>query len=79
VTTGSGQIRLEVPVDAGFELDAHAGSGRVDLASEFTIDREEFDDDDRSRERRLEGTVGAGGPVVEARTSSGGIRILPSR
>lgn len=78
VTTGSGQVRIEVPVDAGFELDAHAGSGRVDLASEFTIDRDEFGDDD-SRERRLRGTVGTGGPVVEARTSSGGIRILPSR
>jgi hypothetical protein len=78
IVTGSGGIRLEVPDTAGFELDAYTPSGGIDLAPEFVIDAVEVDDEN-SRTRRLRGTVGDGGPRVDVRTNSGGIRILPMR
>jgi hypothetical protein len=64
--TGSGSIRLRLPEDAGFDIDAQAGSGgvRIDHPVTGTI-----------RRGRVGGTVRGGGPMVRTRTGSGGIRI----
>jgi DUF4097 and DUF4098 domain-containing protein YvlB len=66
-STSSGSIRLGIPADASFRLQAHTSSGsiRTDHALEaMTTSR-----------RDLEGTVGSGGVLVEARSSSGSITV----
>ncbi len=68
VGTGSGSIRLELPEDAGFDLQAGSGSGQIHsehpITLEGSIDR-----------HRLHGRVRGGGPLVHLRTGSGTIRI----
>lgn len=68
LTTGSGTVRLRLPADAQFDLDARAGSGGVSSDHPITvqgvIDR-----------GRLAGQVRGGGPLIVARTGSGGIRL----
>jgi hypothetical protein len=68
LTTGSGSVRLRLPNDAQFELDAKAGSGGVSSDHPVTVQGAI----DRGR---LTGQVRGGGPLVVARTGSGGIRI----
>jgi DUF4097 and DUF4098 domain-containing protein YvlB len=68
VSTASGSITLQLPETAAFDLDAHTSSGRIDSRHPVTvvgaIDR-----------RGMAGKVRGGGPLVQLRTSSGGIRI----
>lgn len=68
LSTGSGSIRLRLPAEAAFDLDARTGSGGVStehpLTIQVTADR-----------HRLQGQVRGGGPMITARTGSGGIRI----
>jgi hypothetical protein len=68
--TGSGTINVRLPNEAGFELDAHTGSGSVSTNRPITI-RGRID----GRARNISGTVGAGGPALVLRTGSGGIDI----
>ncbi len=70
LSTGSGGVTLTVPSDAGFDLDANTSSGRVEVRPPL-----EFDGESDDRRRRLRGAVGGGGPSVEVRSASGGIRI----
>jgi hypothetical protein len=68
IEAGSGTVRLSLPADAGFTLDAHAGSGSVTTTHPVTVVG--------STERgRLRGQVRGGGPTVRIRTGSGGIGI----
>jgi beta-lactamase regulating signal transducer with metallopeptidase domain len=66
--TGSGSIALRLPADVGFELDAQTGSGRIQtdhpVLLQGTVAR-----------NRLSGAVRGGGPLIRARTGSGGVRI----
>ncbi len=68
VHTGSGSIELRLPPQAGFDLFAHTGSGRISTERQITmqgnLDRHE-----------LRGKVGNGGPTLELRTGSGNITI----
>lgn len=66
--TGSGEVTLRLPHEAGFDLRARTGSGRIDCDQPLTV-RGAGDG------RTLEGKRGAGGPLVEISTGSGGIRI----
>jgi hypothetical protein len=66
--TGSGRIRIDLPDDAAFEIDARTGSGGVRSDHPVTMDGE-------ARRGRLRGTVRGGGPQVTLRTGSGGITI----
>jgi hypothetical protein len=65
---GSGSVRLDLPDDAAFELDAHARSGGIYTDHPVTV-RNRLD------ESRLSGTVRGGGPLLRVRTGSGSIRI----
>lgn len=68
LTTGSGSIRLRLPAEAAFSVDARTGSGGVSTEHPLTISG--------SIDRhRLQGQVRGGGPLITARTGSGGIRI----
>jgi DUF4097 and DUF4098 domain-containing protein YvlB len=67
--TGSGSIDLDLPPNAGFELNAHTGSGGNDVGFPMTVQGRIGD------RHNLNGRVGAGGLPLYARTGSGGIRI----
>jgi hypothetical protein len=67
ISTGSGRIDLRVPSAAAFRLDARTGSGSVDLTGASITGT--------AGKRSVTGTVGAGGPLVQARSRSGSVRI----
>lgn len=68
VQTGSGSIDVRIPAGTGFEVDAHTGSGRIQVEQQVTTSG--------TLERNsLRGRVGSGGPLLKLRTGSGGIRI----
>jgi hypothetical protein len=66
--TGSGSINLRLPAEAEFSLDARAGSGGVSTDHPLTVQG-------RIERGQLTGQVRGGGPMITARTGSGGIRI----
>jgi DUF4097 and DUF4098 domain-containing protein YvlB len=66
--TGSGGIRIKLPQQAGFRVDAHSGSGGVTVNHPMTMQGS-------IRRNHIEGTVGNGGPALTLRTGSGGIDI----
>ena len=67
LTTGSGNIEIW-PGSAGFNLDAHTGSGEVHSDLEMTM-QGSFD------HHHVQGRVNGGGPQVYAQTGSGDVRI----
>jgi hypothetical protein len=68
IHSSSGGVTVRIPSDAAFDLDARVSSGRIEtthaITMSGTIDKQ-----------RLQGKVQGGGPLVNIRTSSGGIRI----
>jgi DUF4097 and DUF4098 domain-containing protein YvlB len=66
--TGSGNVTVELPPGAGFELDAHSGSGTIQTNREITVQG-------TLSRRDIHGRSGSGGPLVELRTSSGSIYL----
>lgn len=68
LTTGSGSVRVQLPADAPFELDARAGSGSVSTDRPITVQG-------RLERNTLRGSAGTGGPLIRVRTGSGSIRI----
>ncbi len=66
--TGSGNVTAQLSSDAGFEVDAHTGSGGIRTNHPITM-LGTFGKD------TLRGTVRGGGPRLVIRTGSGGIRI----
>jgi hypothetical protein len=67
LTTGSGNIELW-PGSAGFNLDAHTGSGEVHSDREMTV-QGSFD------HHHIQGRVNGGGPQVYVQTGSGDVRV----
>jgi DUF4097 and DUF4098 domain-containing protein YvlB len=67
LTTGSGNIELWTG-SAGFNLDAHTGSGSVHSDHEMTV-QGDFD------HHHIAGKVNGGGPDVHIQTGSGDVRI----
>ena len=68
LVTGSGDIRIDVPDAAGFEIEARTGSGTVRTDHPVTVHGE-------MRRGSLRGTVRGGGPRVLLHTGSGGITV----
>jgi DUF4097 and DUF4098 domain-containing protein YvlB len=68
LSAGSGTIKLQIPSQAGFDLDASTSSGEISLnhtvAVSGTISR-----------HSIHGKAGNGGSLVEVRTGSGNIEI----
>ena len=68
VHTGSGEVKLKLPSDAAFDLDAHTSSGSISIdqphAVQGSVGRKE-----------VRGRVGGGGVPVEVETGSGDIQI----
>ena len=68
LTTGSGSIRIDLPEDSAFEIDARSRSGSVRSDHPVIVSGQ-------ARRGRLQGPVRGGGPRVTVRTGSGGIAI----
>jgi len=68
VRTGSGSVQLRLPSNASFDLDAHTGSGSINLAHPVTVQGS-------IGRKEVKGKVGGGGVPVEVQTGSGSIRI----
>lgn len=66
--TGSGTVRIALPDDAAFELDAESGSGGIDIDHPLTVTG-------KVSNKHLRGSVRGGGPRLKIETGSGGIRI----
>jgi DUF4097 and DUF4098 domain-containing protein YvlB len=68
VDTGSGSVRIKLPADAAFNLDAHTGSGGITVDHPLTVQG-------KISKRRIRGDVRGGGNLLTVETGSGGIRI----
>lgn len=68
VDTGSGSVRITLPEDAAFKLDAQTGSGGITLGHPLTIQG-------KISKKHLKGDVRGGGDLLKIETGSGGIRI----
>jgi hypothetical protein len=66
--TVNGSIELELPGDAGAEIDARWVNGGLTAEPPLTLRGS-------IRNRRFQGTLGIGGPPLELSTVNGGIRI----
>ena len=66
--TGSGNVSVELPPGAGFELDAHSGSGNIQTEREIMVQG-------TLSQREIRGRAGSGGPLLELKTSSGNIYL----
>jgi hypothetical protein len=74
VTTGDGNISLNVPEDFAAELDAHSGDGRVRVERLDGAAAVHDGDDEHSRST-VRGKLGAGGKSLRLRTGSGRITV----
>jgi hypothetical protein len=68
VRTGSGSVQLKLPGNASFDLDAHTGSGSINLSHPVLVQGS-------IGRKEVKGKVGGGGVPVEVQTGSGSIRI----
>jgi len=68
--TTNGSIALRVAGDVNAELKAHTTNGRINTDIPITVQGEV-----RSSRRTLEGRLGSGGPLIDLRTTNGGITI----
>jgi DUF4097 and DUF4098 domain-containing protein YvlB len=68
IGTGSGSIRVALPADAAFELDAESNSGRIAIDHPLSATG-------KTTRRHVRGEVRGGGPLLKLDTGSGGIRV----
>ena len=68
IGAGSGSVRVDLPDDAAFTLDAETGSGGIDIGYPLTIEG-------KVSRRHLRGDVAGGGHLLKVDTGSGGVRI----
>ncbi len=66
VSAASGDLTVALPSGKGFTLDASTSSGTLDIPLAVQ---------GRSERRRVQGTVGGGGPMLRLSTSSGDIAV----
>jgi Putative adhesin len=68
VHTGSGEVKLKLPSDAAFDLDAHTSSGSISIDQPLMVQGS-------VGRKEVRGRVGGGGVPVEVETGSGDIQI----
>ena len=66
--TGSGSVRVSLPEDAAFELDAESGSGGIHIEHPLTVQG-------KISKHHLRGQVRGGGQLLTIETGSGSIRV----
>lgn len=70
-TSVNGDVRVALPADAGFDLDASTVNG--DIQSDFPVTVS-----GRLRRQQLRGRIGGGGPRLGLTTVNGGVRVSKS-
>ncbi len=68
VSAASGDVKVVVPAEQGFTLDASTASGSLDVAAPLTVQG-------KMDRRRVQGTVRGGGPTLKVSTASGDIAV----
>ena len=68
LSAGSGTIKLRIPSQAGFDLDASTSSGDIELSHTVAVSG-------NISRHSIHGKAGSGGSLVEVRTGSGNIEI----
>jgi hypothetical protein len=68
IDTGSGSVRVRLPEDAAFELDAETGSGGIEIDHPLTVQG-------KVSRKHLHGQVRGGGEMLTIETGSGSIRV----
>ncbi len=68
IDTGSGSVRIKLPENAAFELNAHTGSGGITVDHPLTIQG-------KISKKHMRGDVRGGGDLLTIETGSGGIHI----
>lgn len=68
IHSASGRVRLSLPADAAFDLDARSNSGGVDTSHPVTMTGS-------IEKHTVRGKVRGGGPLVDVRSSSGSVTI----
>lgn len=71
LTSGYGDVTLEVPKTLGFELAAKSGYGTLDVQVPVMVEAGALKD-----KKSVRGKVGAGGKRVDLSTSSGDVHVL---
>jgi hypothetical protein len=66
--TGSGGVRISLPADAAFDIEAESNSGGINIEHPLTVQG-------RISERHITGQVRGGGPLLKIDTGSGGVRV----
>jgi hypothetical protein len=66
--TGSGGVRISLPTDAAFDIEAESNSGGINIDHPLTVRG-------RISERHIAGQVRGGGPLLKIDTGSGGVRV----
>jgi hypothetical protein len=74
VTTGDGNVRLELPKGVNAELDAETADGRVQVDGASGKAADAGGRDDRER-RSFRGALGIGGKALKVRSGSGSIDV----
>ena len=70
VKSSVGDVRIELPVKAAFDLDVQTAHGDIDIAPDFSVVMTSFD------EQAIEGQVNGGGPLLQVYTRSGSVTLL---
>jgi DUF4097 and DUF4098 domain-containing protein YvlB len=68
IDTGSGAIRVNLPDEAAFQLDAESSSGSIVIEHPLTVQG-------KISKRHLRGSVRGGGDLLKIDTGSGGITV----
>ncbi len=68
LSAASGDVKVRVPADRGFAVDASTSSGSLDMGPALTVQG-------RVDRRRIQGTVRGGGPTIRLSTASGNIAV----
>jgi len=70
VETTNGGVQMELPAGYNAELHTETNNGGIDIDFPITVNGRVSD-----LRRRIDTTIGSGGPPLRVRTSNGGVRI----
>jgi DUF4097 and DUF4098 domain-containing protein YvlB len=65
-----GDVQMELPADAAFDLDVQTTHGDIDIDSNFSVMMTRVD------EQAIEGEANGGGPLLLIHTRSGSVTLL---
>jgi DUF4097 and DUF4098 domain-containing protein YvlB len=70
VKSSVGDVQIELPAGAAFDLDVQTVHGDIDIDADFSVTMTRFG------EQAIEGEVNGGGPLLQIHTRSGSVTLL---